>query len=196
MKQLNEALQYVRGLVSENAAIMWGTVDNKESDDEIVVTFIASGVKMWDHQLAPIVRPLKENKVSQTVRSMALGEQTSDFSEKIRLFGSGITERRPVKQQKGLKVPLDKMGARSVDLQTNIAQKPSDTYHQQKMVANQRQHEVVRTDKTSEQRKALGQVGRQQVLNTDRQVVNMGQGGEHQEAKPVIPPFLIRNGKS
>ncbi len=45
IKELNESIQYIRGIVSDSANIMWGTVNNPEDTEDIIVTFIAAGIE-------------------------------------------------------------------------------------------------------------------------------------------------------
>ncbi len=47
MREINEAIQYLKDIVGESCKIIWGTVsgDSKDSDDKSVVTLIATGLK-------------------------------------------------------------------------------------------------------------------------------------------------------
>ena len=193
VRQLHEAIQYIRGMVSENANVMWGTVDNKEADNEIVITFIATGIKMWDHQIEPIIRP---SKLTNQTGNNAFNVSTSgkkDFSETIRSFGDGIRDKSsPITQKRDLKVPLDKIRARSVEIQADSGGSMTRGYTRTQTVANLRQPAGADQRHSTNQGQQTVAVSRQIVDSGQPVGVNLRQSVEQGRATaaPVIPDFL------
>jgi len=70
--ELNEAIAYVRELAGESVNIIWGTVtDNNQTEDEVVITLIATGMEeknLEDEPFTPTIFS-SETQVAKTALS-------------------------------------------------------------------------------------------------------------------------------
>lgn len=73
MKQLNEALQYVKDLAGDPVQIIWGTVTDSEKESDIVVTLIATGLSEPE--------PEKKPSAVQSVQHKAVAKSSVKLAE-------------------------------------------------------------------------------------------------------------------
>ena len=211
LRQLQEAVHYINSLVDPNASVMWGTVENTEDENEIVVTFIAAGVKMWDHKIEPIVRTSVKQQYS-TQASFLTGYANVSASAGRKPVSQPVSGVSQVSQ--GVSTPT--VSALDISKVQPAGKKITKEEFEEKMRILKNQQSVSgmgqtrgtygsgfprgnRADSGRELKNPLEQIGARTVVvagekNQVKQQVSTGvqSNGLDREIKPVIPEVFLK----